>query len=158
MDENHLPVFGIGPYLISIIGIITIISSILSYYYLIPIYKINELNMVFLILGTILIIFGIAFWIPTVLISKIDKEVENNNLVTTGIYDYLRHPIYALFFYIAVGLIFISQNIFFVLPVIIWAFLTVVILKTEEKWLINKWDQDYLNYSKKVNEFISKVI
>lgn len=158
MDENHLPVFGIGPYLISIIGIITIISSILSYYYLIPIYKINELNMVFLILGTILINFGIAFWIPTVLISKIDKEVENNNLVTTGICDYLRHPIYALFFYIAVGLILISQNIFFVLPVIIWAFLTVVILKTEEKWLIDKWGQDYLNYSKKVNGFISKVI
>ncbi|MDO5823418.1 isoprenylcysteine carboxylmethyltransferase family protein [Methanobrevibacter sp.] len=158
MDENHLPVFGIGPYLISIIGIITIISSILSYYYLIPIYKINELNMVFLILGTILIIFGIAFWIPTVLISKIDKEVENNNLVTTGICDYLRHPIYALFFYIAVGLILISQNIFFVLPVIIWAFLTVVILKTEETWLIDKWGQDYLNYSKKVNGFISKVI
>lgn len=158
MDENHLPVFGIGPYLISIIGIITIISSILSYYYLIPIYKINELNMVFLILGTILINFGIAFWIPTVLISKIDKEVENNNLVTTGICDYLRHPIYALFFYIAVGLILISQNIFFVLPVIIWAFLTVVILKTEETWLIDKWGQDYLNYSKKVNGFISKVI
>lgn len=158
MDENHLPVFGIGPYLISIIGIITIISSILSYYYLIPIYKINELNMVFLILGTILIIFGIAFWIPTVLISKIDKEVENNNLVTTGICDHLRHPIYALFFYIAVGLILISQNIFFVLPVIIWAFLTVVILKTEETWLIDKWGQDYLNYSKKVNGFISKVI
>lgn len=51
MDENHLPIFGIGPYLISVIGIITITSSICSYYHLIPIYKINELNMVFLILG-----------------------------------------------------------------------------------------------------------
>lgn len=86
MDETHLPVFGIGPYLISIIGIITITSFICSYYHLIPVYKINKLNMVFLILGIILIILGIAFWISAVLGSRILKEVESNNLITTGIY------------------------------------------------------------------------
>lgn len=159
MDENHLPVFGIGPYLILIIGIITIISSICSYYHLIPVYKINELNMVFLILGVILIILGIVFWISAVLISKIDKEVENNNLVTTGIYAYVRHPIYAAFFYIAMGLILISQNIIlFILPVIFWAFLTVAMIRTEEKWLIDRYGDDYIEYSKKVNRFIPKLI
>ncbi len=159
MNENHLPTFGIGPYLISIIGIITITSSISSYYYLIPIRKINELNMVFIILGIILIILGVAFWISAVLISKIDKEVESNNLVTTGIYAYVRHPIYAAFFYIAMGVILISQNIFlFILPVIFWAFLTVAMIKTEEKWLIDKFGTEYINYSKKVNRFIPKVI
>ena len=159
MNENHLPVFGIGPYLISIIGIITVTSSILSYYHLIPIYKINELNMVFLILGIILIILGIIFWISAVLISKIDREVENSKLVTTGIYAHVRHPIYAAFFYIAVGLILISQNILlFVLPIIFWAFLTVAMIKTEEKWLTDKFGNDYINYSKKVNRFIPKVI
>ena len=94
MDENHLPTFGVGPYLISIIGIITILSSIFSYNHLIPIYKISELNMVFLILG-------IAFSISAVLISKIDMEIENNNLITTEIYSYATHPIYSAFFYIA---------------------------------------------------------
>lgn len=159
MDENHLPVFGIGPYLILIIGIITIISSICSYYHLIPVYKINELNMVFLILGVILIILGIVFWISAVLISKIDKEVENNSLVTTGIYAYVRHPIYAAFFYISMGLILISQNIIlFILPVIFWAFLTVAMIRTEEKWLIDRYGDDYIEYSKKVNRFIPKLI
>lgn len=159
MDENHLPIFGIGPYLISIIGIITITSSICSHYNLIPIYKINELNMVFLILGTILIILGIIFWILAVVISKIDMEVENNNLVTTGIYAYVKHPIYAAFFYISTGLILISQNILlFVLPLIFWIFLTVAMKKTEEKWLIDRYGNDYINYSKKVNRFIPKVI
>ncbi|WP_407424766.1 methyltransferase family protein [Methanobrevibacter sp.] len=159
MEENHLPVFGIGPYLVLIMGIITITSSICSYLHLIPIYKINELNMVFLILGIILIILGIIFWISAVLISKIDREVENNNLVTTGIYAYVRHPIYAAFFYIATGLILISQNILlFILPLIFWVFLTAAMIKTEEKWLIDKYDDDYINYSKKVNRFIPKVI
>lgn len=139
MNKNHLPKFGIGPYLVLIIGIITIISSIFSYYHIIPVYRINELNMVFLIFGTILIIFGIAFWIQAVLISKIDQEVEKNKLVTTGIYAYVRHPIYAAFFYIAIGLILIFQNIILlILPVIFWAFLTVAMIKTEEKWLDRK--------------------
>ncbi|MCR5026970.1 MAG: isoprenylcysteine carboxylmethyltransferase family protein [Methanobrevibacter sp.] len=159
MNENHLPIFGIGPYLVLVMGGITIISSIFSYYHLIPVYKITELNMVFLILGILLIILGIIFWVLAVVISKIDREVENNNLVTTGIYAYVRHPIYAAFFYIAVGLILISQNILlFVLPIIYWAFLTVAMIKTEEKWLIEKYGDDYIIYSKKVNRFIPKVI
>ena len=158
MNENHLPTFGVGPYLVLTIGIITVTSSIFSYYHLIPVYKINELNMVFLIFGIILIISGIAFWIEAVLITKIDKEVENN-IVTTGIYAYLRHPIYAAFFYIATGLILITQNIIlFILPVIFWAFLTIAMIKTEEKWLIGKFGNDYIDYSKKVNRFIPKVI
>ncbi len=157
MDENHLPVFGIGPYLILIIGLITIISSILSYFHIIPIYKINKLNMVFLIFGAILIISGIAFWISAVLMSKITTEIENNNLVTTGIYAYVRHPIYAAFFYIATGLILASQNILlFLLPIIFWVFLTVAMIKTEEKWLVDKYGEDYIDYSKKVNRFIQR--
>jgi protein-S-isoprenylcysteine O-methyltransferase Ste14 len=157
MNEKHLPIFGIGPYLVLIIGTITITSSIFSFYNIIPVYKIDELNMVILIFGIILIISGIAFWIHAVLISKINQEVENNELVTTGIYAYVRHPIYAAFFYIATGLILISQNIIlFILPIIFWVFLTVVMIKTEEKWLINKFGNDYIDYSKKVNRFIPR--
>ncbi|AMD17212.1 hypothetical protein TL18_03745 [Methanobrevibacter sp. YE315] len=159
MYENHLPIFGVGPYLVLIIGIITIIFSISSYYHLIPVYKINELNMVFFILGVILISLGIVFWISAVLVSKISDEVENNKLVTTGIYAYVRHPIYAAFFYAATGLILISQNILlFILPVFFWAFLTVAMINTEEKWLIERYSDDYRDYSKKVNRFIPKVI
>lgn len=157
MNEKHLPIFGIGPYLVLIIGTITITSSIFSFYNIIPVYKINELNMVILIFGIILILSGIAFWIHAVLISKINQEVENNELVTTGIYAYVGHPIYAAFFYIATGLILISQNIIlFILPIIFWVFLTVVMIKTEEKWLINKFGNDYIDYSKKVNRFIPR--
>ena len=101
MGEKNLPHFGVGPYLVLIIGIITIFSSIFSYYHLIPIYEINELNMVFFILGIILIILGIIFWIHALMISKIHSEIENNNLITTGIYSHVRHPIYAAFLYVS---------------------------------------------------------
>ena len=151
MDENHFPVYGIEPYLVLTIGIITLTSSILSFAHSIPIYQIKELNMVFLILGAILIVLGIAFWISAVLISKINAEVESNNLVTTGIYAYVRHPIYAAFFYIAVGLILISQNVFlFVLTIFFWVFLTVAMKRTEEKWLIDRFGKEYMDYSKRL--------
>lgn len=159
MDENHLPVFGIGPYLVMTIGIITVSSLILSYYKIIPVYKIVELNMAFLILGISLIIMGAIFWLLAVVKSKIDRQVENNNLVTTGIYAHVRHPIYAAFLYIASGMILISQNILlFVLPVIFWAFLTWAMKNTEEKWLTDLYGDDYLRYSEKVNRFIPRVI
>ena len=159
MDENNLPHFGVGPYLVLIIGIITISSSICSFYHLIPIYEINKLNMVFLILGIMLIILGIIFWIHALLVSKIHSEIDNNNLITTGIYSHVRHPIYAAFLYASTGIILFSQNILLlILPLFFWAFLTVAMKKTEEKWLIEKFGNDYINYSKKVNRFIPKVI
>lgn len=159
MDENHLPVYGIGPYLVGTIGILTITSFIFSYYQVIPVYRIDGLNMVFLFLGIVLIACGVVFWLLAVLKSGILGEVESNNLVTTGIYAYVRHPIYAAFLYIATGLILISQNvILFVLPVIFWAFLTLVMMKTEEKWLYDTYGNEYLEYSKRVNRFIPKVI
>ncbi len=159
MEENHLPVFGIGPYLISAIGIVTITSFILSYYHLIPVFKMDELNMVLIILGIILIVLGAICWLLAVFNSNFDKNVKENNLITTGIYVYIRHPIYASFLYIATGIISITQNIIlFVLPVLFWAFLSISMKKTEEKWLADLYGNDYIEYSKKVNRFIPKVI
>ena len=79
--------------------------------------------------------------------------------MTTGIYAYIRHPIYSAFLYIATGIILIGQNFFlFFLPVIFWAFLTIAMKNTEEKWLVDLYGDDYIEYSKKVNRFIPKVI
>lgn len=159
MDENHLPVFGVGPYLITIIGIVTITSFILSHYHLIPIYTIKELNMVLLILGLIFIVLGVLCWLLAVFQSNFDEQIKKNRLMTTGIYAYLRHPIYSAFLYIATGIILIGQNILlFVFPVLFWAFLTVAMKNTEEKWLVELYGNEYIEYSKHVNRFIPKVI
>lgn len=159
MDENHLPFFGVEPYLVLIMGISTITSIILTYYHLIPVITIKELNMVLISLGVVMIVIGAVFWLLAIFNSRIDKRIENNELVTTGIYAHVRHPIYATFLYISVGLILISQNIILlILPVIFWAFLSLVMKKTEDKWLIDLYGDEYIIYSKKVNRFIPKVI
>lgn len=158
MNENsHLPVFGVGPYLIFSIIAITISAIALTYYNLIPTIQSNQL--ILTVIGVILIATSALFWLSAVLNSKIDKNIKENKLVTSGIYGIVRHPIYAAFLYAVTGLIFIANNlILLVLPVLYWLILTVVMKNTEEKWLSELYGDDYLNYSKKVNRFIPKVL
>lgn len=159
MTEKHLPIFGVGPYLISTIALITLFALALNYLKIIPTYTINPIKPFFVIIGTILIIIGIVFWLLAVIKSKIGKSIRNNDLITTGIYGYVRHPIYATFLYIFTGIIVVYGNILlFILPLIFWALLTITMKKTEEAWLMDLYGDDYINYSKKVNRFIPKVI
>jgi len=156
-ENNHLPVFGVGPYLIFSIIAITISAIALTYYNLIPTIQSNQL--ILTVIGVILIATSALFWLSAVLNSKIDKNIKENKLVTSGIYGIVRHPIYAAFLYAVTGLIFIANNlILLVLPVLYWLILTVVMKNTEEKWLSELYGDDYLNYSKKVNRFIPKVL
>lgn len=159
MTEKHLPIFGVGPYLIFSIALTTLLTLALNYLKIIPTYTINTIKPIFIIVGIILIIIGIVFWLLAVIKSRIGKSVRSNDLITTGIYGYVRHPIYATFLYIFTGIIVIYGNILlFILPLIFWTLLTITMKKTEETWLIDLYGDDYINYSKKVNRFIPKVI
>lgn len=154
-NENHLPVFGIGPFLVLPILLISFISLIMSIYKKIPIFKIQELSFLFVILGVALILSGIIIWFFAVVKSKITQEIIDNKLVKTGIYSHIRHPIYSAFLFVSTGLIVLSENILlFFLPVIYWIILTIGMKKTEEKWLLEKFGEEYAEYSKKVNRFI----
>lgn len=155
-ENNHLPVFGVGPYLIGLIIIMTLLFFVLSFYNIIPVYKSNQI--ILSVLGFILIVIGTIFWLSANFNSRIDDGIRNNQLITTGIYSKVRHPIYAAFLYAVTGAILIFDNLFLLfLPVIFWLILTVVIKNTEEKWLIECYGDYYLIYSRKVNRFIPKV-
>ncbi|MBE6490435.1 MAG: isoprenylcysteine carboxylmethyltransferase family protein [Methanobrevibacter sp.] len=155
-ENNHLPVFGVGPYLIGMIILITILFFVLSFHNVIPVYKSNQI--ILSVLGFVLIVVGTIFWLSANVNSRIDDGIRNNQLITTGIYSKVRHPIYAAFLYAVTGAILIFDNLFLIfLPVIFWLILTVVIKNTEEKWLIEWYGDYYLIYSRKVNRFIPKV-
>ena len=94
-------------------------------------------------------------WISAITISKIDYGIKNNKLVTTGIYAYVRNPIYSAFLFICTGIILFENNLYLlILPIFYWFFLTVLMKKTEEKWLINMYGKEYEDYCRKVNRCI----
>ncbi len=76
-------------------------------------------------------------WIQGALKSKIDDSIKKNVLVVTGIYAYTRNPLYTAFISIFTGVLFIMNNLYLlILPFIYWAMLTVLMINTEEKWLL----------------------
>ncbi|MBP3791632.1 MAG: isoprenylcysteine carboxylmethyltransferase family protein [Methanobrevibacter sp.] len=156
--DTHLPLYGVGPFLVAPVIITAIIGLILTFYGFIPKYEIISLNWLLTILGILIVIYGIFFWISAVK-SDIDDNIKENKLMTTGIYGLVRHPIYAAFLHISIGLILISNNVhLFFLPIIYWIFLSMMLKRTEEKWLVDLYGEDYINYSKEVNRFFPKLV
>ncbi len=94
-EGQKLPLFGIGPYLISSLFLVTVIGIILSSY----VFRIGILNdiwiWVFRILGVLLIAGGICVWYKGALRSNMDKNISENKLQTGGIYACVRNPMYS---------------------------------------------------------------
>lgn len=151
MKNNSLPLFGVGPFYVVTIFLITFLGIFLSRFF-----KINLsyvfLNVPMLILGVFFILFGIFIWTRAVFSSEIQKNIKEGKLVTTGIFFYVRNPIYSAFLILTTGIIFLERNLFLLfIPILNWIFLTVLMKKTEEKWLLEVFGKEYEDYCKKVN-------
>jgi len=82
---------------------------------------------------------------------------KTTSLVTTGIYKYIRHPLYS-------SLLFLAWGIFFKLPSLIGFALTAIATaflfataKADEVECIQFFGDDYLKYMKRTKMFIPKV-
>lgn len=92
-EGQKLPLFGIGPYLISSISLLSAAGLILSGNILSSGIVDGMWTWVFRIAGIIFIPLGIFIWYMGALGSKMDEHIENNKLQTGGIYAciYPRH-------------------------------------------------------------------
>ncbi|HPP66816.1 MAG TPA: isoprenylcysteine carboxylmethyltransferase family protein [bacterium] len=80
---------------------------------------------------------------------------KNEKLTTTGIYKFVRHPLYLGSFCIALGLSFICKNLFIWLYFLICFPLTyAAAIIYEEKWLETNFGDYFLHYKKTVPAFI----
>ena len=155
MNKNSLPVFGVGPIYVFSCFLLTIIGLALNYYGVLNQGKIQSLKIVMLIMSFILITIGVVLWIYAVIIQKIGNEIKKGKLLTEGVYSIVRNPIYSAFSIIFTGILLMANNIFlFILPVIFWVYLTILLKYTEEKWLMEKFGDEYADYCKKVNRII----
>ena len=154
--SKTLPIYGVGPiYVISCL-ILTIIALIFNCYKIIPVLKFLDLFMI--ILGILCITIGVILWLSAVLVTQIDRKIKEGKLITTGIYSIVRNPIYSAFLFIFTGIIFLVNNIYLlVLPITFWIYLTILLKLTEEKWLEDKFTDEYDRYSKNVNRVIPNV-
>lgn len=153
--EFKMPVFGVGPIYVITCLILTILGICLHLRGYLYQGELKEGKIVFIIGGIVLILLGIYLWIQAVMVQKINKKVKENKLLTKGVYALVRNPVYSAFIFIFTGLLLFTANyILLILPFVFWAFLTILMKNTEEKWLKNEFGKEYEEYLKEVNGVI----
>jgi protein-S-isoprenylcysteine O-methyltransferase Ste14 len=97
----------------------------------------------------------------TILLRTVGKPTDQleatTNLVTKGIYQFIRHPLYASLLYLAWGIFFKSPSLLdFCLAVVTTAFLFATARADEAECLV-KFGDEYAGYMKKMKMFIPLV-
>ena len=105
-------------------------------------------------LGILIII--IAFIIMLVSIkdlgrnlSPFPRPIKSSNLVTKGIYRFMRHPMYYSLIFISFGVFIIKLSIYYLFLTISLALIIKFKIDLEEKYLTNKF-KNYLLYKNEV--------
>ena len=155
MEKGHLPILGVGPLYVVTIILMTIISITLSATGIIPVITFANFQWIFILIGILCFIIGITLWLKAVIIDRLDAHIIKNELVTTGVYAYVRNPVYSAFMFVCTGVLLIYGNlVLLVLPIIYWGFMTVLMKLTEEKWLEDLYGKEYVQYRQHVNRCI----
>mgnify|MGYP002626600362 CR=1 FL=1 len=156
VNENQkLPIFGIGPYLILAIALVSVVGIVLFCY----VFTLGTLEgvwaWIFRVAGIVFILLGIAVWFIGAVRSDMDNHIIENKLKTDGIYAWVRNPMYTGWWIFIFGITLMWHNVFLlVTPLINWLILTIVLINTEEKWLSNLYGDEYAQYKKRVNRLI----
>ena len=157
MKKNTLPVFGVGPIYVVSCLFLTALGLFLKKKGFLNGGDLRGLKSVAMIIGFLLIFVGVALWIYAVIIQRVGNEISTGNLVTTGIYSIVRNPIYLAFLCVCTGILITAHNVYLlVFPILFYVFLTVLMKQTEEKWLLDKFGADYIEYCKHVNRIIPR--
>ncbi|MFH1588962.1 MAG: isoprenylcysteine carboxylmethyltransferase family protein [archaeon] len=154
--QNKITRWGVGPkfVLISVIYGMTILILNFTYFSSLRFLLIDK--WVNIIIGTILILIGVpVFLLPAI---TIDKYFYKNKLCTTGVYSFIRHPIYGAWIsFIVPGIvIIIGSYIGITVPIFMYIVFKILIPK-EEKYLEKKFGDEYIEYKKKVGEIFPKL-
>ena len=155
MEKGHLPILGVGPLYVVTIILMTIISITLSATGIISVITFANIRLIFVLIGILCFIIGITLWLKAVIIDRLDAHIIKNELITTGVYAYVRNPVYSAFMVVCTGVLLIYGNlVLLVWPIIYWGFMTVLMKLTEEKWLENLYGKEYVQYRQRVNRCI----
>ena len=154
-SKKHLPLFGVGPVIVYGQFFITGMAIVLSYIFDWSFARIDILNLPLKVIGVLLIIFGFYMDLRAKMKSKLFEKVADNILITDGIYAYVRNPVYCGMFLVFVGAVLIVNNLLLlVAPLVCWIYMTLFLIFTEEKWLVDMYGEEYKEYCKKVNRCI----
>ncbi|KZL92738.1 methyltransferase family protein [Clostridium magnum] len=153
-NRNRMSYFGVGPCYVTIITLLTAVGVHISKMGNLSGGYFESLRMQMSIIGTSVLVLGAFLCIKAVKTSKLFKHIRNNKLITTGVFAWVRNPLYTGITLIIIGFIFWENNLF-LLPLIIiyWGVMTLLV-KKEEEVMEKIFGEEYLAYKSRVNRCI----
>jgi len=147
-----MDVLGIGPR-IAVSGILSFAAtSIIGF-------RSEHLNYGFVpraittVLGTILVVVGIYFWIDSV--RLIATRFKSGILITEGVYQFVRNPMYAGFIvFIVPGISLLLNNPWIILSSIVMLLVFKMSIYKEEQYLKQQFGPAYQEYMAEVKQII----
>ncbi|MHA2268226.1 MAG: methyltransferase family protein [Promethearchaeota archaeon] len=149
-------------------------SPYLSFFYPINVY-LQIIGLIIQIIGLIIIFFGLILYLiagKTITKEVYSKAIEERKMMTTGLYAYIRHPLYLSFILIPVGFLLISLNllsIFYFMASTIsthpdeecdregkFTFVTKEV-RCEEEYMLKIYGKDYEEYMIKTGRLFPKL-
>lgn len=152
-SKSHLPILGVGPiYVLSIILLSSLSIFVDATLIHLPRPTSDFLKIFLCIIGFLLILSGLLIYFLAIK-AKITSSIKENTLVTQGIYAVVRNPIYSAWLFICTGALLLYGNLILalILFLVFWLSLTILMKRTEEKWLTKLYGEVYLEYCQKVN-------
>lgn len=154
-ENENLSIYGVGPLFTWPVVAVSLICAVIFGFGNFDFGKVKQYGIVFVMIGVVLMVLAVLLYTSAVFKAKIVEHIRNDKLLTTGVYAYVRNPIYSAVLFMCLGIIVIARNYCLLcLPVIYWVYLTVLLKKTEEIWLEEYYGQQFLDYCKKTNRCI----
>jgi protein-S-isoprenylcysteine O-methyltransferase Ste14 len=114
------------------------------------------ISWIFLLVSVVLAIWG---FLLLRIIGKPQGDLENTSkLVTVGLYRFIRHPLYASLLFLGTGTFFKHISIVTTIFAIINFIALIATAKREEKEMLEKFGNNYLDYMKKNKMFIPYIL
>jgi protein-S-isoprenylcysteine O-methyltransferase Ste14 len=146
---------GVGLKFTIISGIYAAIILIIHFVWL-PNLSLPLPRLISLIIGIFLVIVGLPLFILPGIV--IDKYFNEGKLATEGVYAYLRHPIYGSWIvFITPGIVFIINSLLGLTVPFFMYFVFRILIGKEEKYLEEKFGDEYLDYRKRVGSVFPKL-
>ncbi len=113
-----------------------------------------------IIIGTLVLFLGeiIRIWAGGYIKKYRTLDVDAPELITYGPYGYVRNPLYIGNFFIGLGISVMSNTLFsYIIFFSIYFFGYSIIIPLEEKFLKEKWKNEYLKYANNVHRVFPRI-
>lgn len=112
------------------------------------------------IIGALIIAFAVGIALIAVIAffrakTHVEPWKPSSTIIQSGLYRFSRNPIYLAFLIILVGIALVLNSIWFLLgmPILVWL-LRVLVINREERYLEDKFGDEYRQYKNKVRRWI----